>query len=146
MSEDLYLDMNNVSILVLGAGELGMAVLRSLAKRVALFSGTTLTVLLRPSTITSHDPSKQRDLAALQSLGVKFLPGDLTASTTDLATLFRNFHTVIGCTGFVAGSSTQLKLARAVLDADVRRYIPWQFGVDYDIIGRGSVQDLFDCL
>lgn len=137
--------MNNISILVLGAGELGLAVLRSLAKRVALFPSTTLTVLLRPSTITSHDPRKQRDLAALQSLGVKFLPGDLAAdSTADLAALFRNFHTVIGCTGFVAGRSIQLKLARAVLDADVRRYFPWQFGVDYDVIGRGSAQDLFD--
>ena len=137
--------MNNISILVLGAGELGLAVLRSLAKRVALFPSTTLTVLLRPSTITSHNPRKQRDLAALQSLGVKFLPGDLAAdSTADLAALFRNFHTVIGCTGFVAGRSIQLKLARAVLDADVRRYFPWQFGVDYDVIGRGSAQDLFD--
>lgn len=137
--------MNNVSILVLGAGELGMAVLRSLAKRVALFSGTTLTVLLRPSTITSQEPSKQRNLATLQSLGIKFIPGDLAASSiADLAVLFRNFHTVIGCTGFVAGSTIQLKLARAVLEADVRRYIPWQFGVDYDVIGRGSAQDLFD--
>jgi len=35
-------------------------------------------------------------------------------------------------------------LARAVLDAGVRRYVPWQFGVDYDVIGRGSAQDLFD--
>jgi hypothetical protein len=26
----------------------------------------------------------------------------------------------------------------------VPRYIPWQFGVDYDAIGRGSPQDLFD--
>lgn len=26
----------------------------------------------------------------------------------------------------------------------MKRYIPWQFGVDYDIIGRGSAQDLFD--
>ena len=59
--------MNNTPILVLGAGELGMAVLRNLAKRVALFSGTTLAVLLRPSTIASNDPSKQREIAALHS-------------------------------------------------------------------------------
>lgn len=132
-------------ILVLGAGELGMSVLRNLAKHAASFSGTTLTVLLRPSTIASHAPSKQRDIAELHSLGVKFLFGDLVAdSTTDLSALFRDFHTVIGCTGFVAGRSIQLKLARAVLDADVRRYFPWQFGVDYDVIGRGSAQDLFD--
>jgi len=26
----------------------------------------------------------------------------------------------------------------------VKRYFPWQFGVDYDAIGRGSAQDLFD--
>lgn len=35
-------------------------------------------------------------------------------------------------------------MARAVLAAGVRKYIPWQFGVDYDVIGRGSGQDLFD--
>ena len=62
-------------ILVLGAGELGMSVLRNLAKRAASFSGTTLTVLLRPSTIASHAPSKQQDIAELHSLGVKFLFG-----------------------------------------------------------------------
>ena len=37
----------------------------------------------------------------------------------------------------------QIKLAHAVLEACVQRYIPWQFGVDYEIIGRGSAQDLF---
>jgi hypothetical protein len=51
---------------------------------------------------------------------------------------------VIGCTGFVAGSGIQRKLAHAVLDASVKRNFPWQFGVDYDVIGRGSAQDLFD--
>ena len=51
---------------------------------------------------------------------------------------------MVGCTGFVGGAGTQRKLARAVLDAGVRRYVPWQFGVDYDAIGRGSAQDLFD--
>ncbi|WP_319422383.1 aromatic alcohol reductase [Pleurocapsa sp. FMAR1] len=137
--------MNNTPILVLGAGELGMAILRNLAKRAALFPGTTLTVLLRPSTINSHDPSKLRKLDELQSLGVRFLPSDLaTDSICDLSRLFKDFHTVIGCTGFVAGRDIQLKLARAVLDASVKRYFPWQFGVDYDIIGKGNSQDLFD--
>jgi hypothetical protein len=55
--------MNDTQILVLGAGELGMAVLRSLAKHLALHSGTTLTVLLRPSTIASDSPSKQQEIA-----------------------------------------------------------------------------------
>ena len=136
--------MNNTSILVLGAGELGMAVLRRLAKRAARSSETTITVLLRSSSIHSAAPDKQLDIAELRSLGVNFLPGDLADSTSDLAALFKDFHTVISCTGFVTGRGFQLKLARAVLDAGVKRYFPWQFGVDYDVIGRGSAQDLFD--
>jgi len=35
----------------------------------------------------------------------------LKTSETDLATRFGQFNTVIGCTGFVAGRSIQLKLA-----------------------------------
>lgn len=136
--------MNNTSILVLGAGELGMAVLRNLAKHAARFSGTTITVFLRPSAIDSKDPEKQRDIAELNSLGVKFLSGDLSSSAGELSAIFKAFHTVISCTGFVTGSGFQLKLASSIINAGVKRYFPWQFGVDYDSIGRGSAQDLFD--
>jgi hypothetical protein len=136
--------MNN-SILVLGAGELGMSIIRHLAKRTNQAADTSVTVLLRLATITSADAEKQRDIAELRSLGVKFLPGDLADSTADLSALFKDFNTIISCTGFVTGAGGfQLKLARAVLDAGVKRYFPWQFGVDYDSIGRGSAQDLFD--
>lgn len=55
--------MKDTSILVLGTRELGMAVLRHLAKHAARFSGTTVTVLLRPSSIHSPIPDKQQDLA-----------------------------------------------------------------------------------
>src|ERR1700722_10277445 len=136
--------MNDTSILVLGAGELGMSVLRNLARHADSSAGTTVTVLLRLSSINPEAPGKQRDLAELRSLGVRFLAGDLADPTTDLPSLFRGYHTVIGCTGFVTGRGFQLKLARAVLEAGVKRYFPWQFGVDYDVIGRGSAQDLFD--
>jgi hypothetical protein len=133
------------SILVLGAGELGMEILRSLSKRVGQRSDGDLTVLLRPSTLASDDPAKQRDIAELRSLGVKFLAGDLVQhSAAELARLFKDFHTVIGCTGFVTGRRILLKQAQAALEAGVQRFVPWQFGVDYDIIGRGSAQDLFD--
>ena len=105
----------------------------------------TLHVLLRPTTIASTDPAKRRDVAAVRSLGVGIVPGDLAAaSAADMAALFRPHDTVVSCTGFVGGPGTQLKLARAALDAGVGRYFPWQFGVDYDVIGRGSAQDLFD--
>ncbi len=136
---------DNTSILVLGAGELGMSLLRSLARRAALSSGTTVAVLLRPSTIDSTEPAKQQDVGELRSLGIELVPGNLVSSSIDeLAALFKRFHTVVSCTGFVAGRGMQLKLARAVLEAGVKRYFPWQFGVDYDVIGRGSAQDLFD--
>ena len=134
-----------LSILVLGAGELGLPVLRHLVKHVARLPGSTLSVLLRPATIASRDTDKQRDLATLRALGIHFVPGDLAADPAEaLASTFIPFHTVVGCTGFVGGSGTQRKLARAVLGAGGRRYVPWQFGVDYDALGRGSAQNLFD--
>lgn len=137
--------MDNTSILVLGAGELGMPVLRNLAKQAARFSNTTVTALLRPSTIESKDANKQRDIAELYHLGISLLSGDLSSSVTELSAIFKDFDIVISCTGFVTGSGgLQIKLATAILDAGVKRYFPWQFGVDYDIVGRGSAQDLFD--
>ena len=133
------------SILVLGAGELGMAVLRHLAQRAASAPELALSVLLRPEGDRADDLRKRKQTSELRSLGVGFVFSDLAQSSeTDLATLFGQFHTVIGCTGFVAGRSIQLKLARAALAGGVKRYLPWQFGVDYDVIGRGSAQDLFD--
>ena len=78
-------------------------------------------------------------------MGVEFVIADLAANSTNaLAEIFRSFHTVVGCTGFASGTPIQLKLCQAVIAAGVSRYIPWQFGVDYDIIGRGSAQALFD--
>ncbi|KAI9842470.1 MAG: hypothetical protein M1837_007139 [Sclerophora amabilis] len=132
------------SILVFGAGQLGMAVLRGLSKHAAQ-TGISITVLLRSKTIYSDEPSKQREVSDINDLGVSFLAGDLVESSEDeLSRLFRPFQTIIGCTGFVAGPNTQIKLARAVLKSGVKRYVPWQFGVDYDAIGRGCAQDLFD--
>ena len=133
---------------MLGAGELGQAVLRHLCERATASGGgdgADVSVLLRPATIGSDNPGKRRDLSTLRDLGIRIVPGDLAVdSPDDLAARFRGFHTVVGCTGFVGGSGTQRKLARAVLDAGGRRYVPWQFGVDYDALGRGSAQNLFD--
>jgi hypothetical protein len=102
-------------------------------------------VLLRPSSLRTDDPQKQRDLATLRALGVQIVSGDLLAQpAAELAALFGRFGTVVSCTGFVGGPGVQRKIARAELDGGVRRFVPWQFGVDYDLIGRGSPQDLFD--
>ena len=136
--------MTQQRILVLGAGELGMSVLRNLARRAGA-STLSISVLLRPSTIQSVNPTKQRELDELRALGIAVVPADLAADSVEtLADVFSQFDTVVSCTGFVGGKGVQLKIARAALNAGVPRFFPWQFGVDYDVIGRGSAQDLFD--
>ncbi len=133
------------SILVIGAGELGMPVLRNLARKAKQHQGATISVLLRAATVESSDPVKQRDVSEIRELGIHIVTGDiLTASISDLAKIFAPFDTVIGCAGFSAGRNTPMKLAKAALEAKLKRYFPWQFGVDFDVIGRGSPQDLFD--
>jgi len=137
--------MGSERILVLGAGELGMAVLRALTGSAGRSGTAAVSVLLRPATVESSDPAKQHEVARIRQWGVAIEPGDVVAWTSaQLAEVFGGFDTVISCVGFAAGVGTQLKLARAALAAGVRRFIPWQFGVDYDVIGRGSPQDLFD--
>jgi len=132
------------SILLLGAGELGTAVLHSLKTHPSL-KATKITLLLRPSTLSSSSPTKQSELATYRSSAIALLPGDIAHDTeTHLTSLFAPFDTVISCTGMALPPGTQLKLTRAMLAAGVRRYFPWQFGVDYDTIGRASAQDLFD--
>lgn len=132
------------SILVLGAGELGMAVLRPLARRAAA-SGVAVSVLLRAATIASAEPAKRTEVEELRALDVALVAGDIAAtSEEELAAQFAPHDEVLSCIGFAAGRGTQLKLARAALRAGVRRYFPWQFGVDYEVLGRGSAQDLFD--
>lgn len=131
-------------ILVIGAGELGLEVLRSLSQHPKS-DQASLSVLLRPSSTTSTQPEKIQQRQLLHSLNVQPVPGNIVEDSEEaLASTFASFDSIIGCTGFVAGSGTQLKITRAVLRAQVARYIPWQFGVDYDVIGRGSGQDLFD--
>ena len=130
--------------LVLGAGELGMAILRHLAPRQKA-AGRALAVLVTPGSIDAPTMRQRQDHAVLGALEVSLVPFDLAQrSEEELVTLLRPFDTVINCTGFVAGPGTQLRLTRAVLAAGVRRHIPWQFGVDYDIVGKGSGQPVFD--
>jgi len=133
------------SILVLGAGELGLPVLRNLARVAARAPGSTVSVLLRASTIDTQVPEKKADIDELRSLGIQMVAADLVNDSIDqLADVFSRFDTVIGCAGMVAGRETPMKLATAALRSGVKRYFPWQFGVDFEAIGRGSPQDLFD--
>ena len=133
------------SILVLGAGELGLPVLRNLARRAKSVAGSKISVLLRASAVESSEPAKQRDISEIRSLGIEIVLGDLVKSSIDeLAVVFARYDTVIGCAGYAAGINTPMKLARAALQSGIPRYFPWQFGVDFDVIGRGGPQDIFD--
>ena len=128
------------TILVLGAGELGLAVLRELAAREAQVS-----VMLRPAALDATSAEKRQTLEELHALGINVVTGDVASdSEAQLAALFSRFDTVLSCLGFAAGAGAQIKLARTALRSEVKRYLPWQFGVDYDVIGRGSPQNLFD--
>ncbi|KAK1660083.1 isoflavone reductase [Colletotrichum godetiae] len=134
-----------MSILVLGAGELGTAILNALTSHSSRPPNSPISVLLRPSTISSSDRSKAKSIAHFTSLGISLEPGDVVHdSLQSLASIFAKYDIVISCTGFVGPVGTQLRICEAVLLAKVRRYFPWQFGVDYDVIGRGSTQTLFD--
>jgi len=130
-------------ILVLGAGQLGMAVLRALAPRIRA-AGNSITCLVAPQMLNNPSEQEKANLEELRSLGVTVISLDLSADEDSLAEAFRPYRTVVNCTGFVAGPGTQLRITRAVIKAGVRRYFPWQFGVDYDIVGRGSGQPVFD--
>jgi hypothetical protein len=130
-------------ILVLGAGQLGMAVLRALAPRIRA-ANEALAVLVAPQMVDAPSEQDAASLAELRELGVKIIGFDLASDEKALSSVFRSYRTVVNCTGFVAGPGTQLTITRTVLAAAVKRYFPWQFGVDYDIVGRGSGQPVFD--
>ena len=131
--------------LVLGAGELGMAVLRALSERRGVLRSPALTVLLRPIGDATSNRDVEEQAESLNALGVTIVRADLASNDqAALAAMFAPFSTVICCTGFVGGPGTQRKITGAVLQAGVARYVPWQFGVDYDKVGYGSGQDVWD--
>lgn len=101
--------------------------------------------MLRASTIKSDSSIKQRDVAEIRDLHIEIVAGDLVNSSVDeLASLFSHYDTVIGCAGYAAGIHTPMKLAKAAVQSGIPRYFPWQFGVDFEAIGRGGPQDIFD--
>lgn len=135
------------NVLVLGAGELGLAVLEALARHPKR-NHCAITVALRQATLDSAAPDKKRLIQQIRALDVRFEAADVEqASASALAAIFARYDTVVSCTGMGLPAGTQTKLARAALEANAAarvRFVPWQFGMDYDAIGAGSSQDLFD--
>jgi hypothetical protein len=132
------------TILVLGGGQLGMAVLEALAQH-SRRGDARVAVLLRPSTLDSTVPEKQHMVQHIKALGASLKAADVAVATvSELATVFAAHDIVVSCNGMTLPSGTQSKIAEAALEAGVKRFFPWQFGMDYDVIGQGSSQDLFD--
>ncbi|KAL6804826.1 hypothetical protein GGI42DRAFT_304722 [Trichoderma sp. SZMC 28013] len=131
------------NILVLGAGELGLAVLEGLSRHPKRNHGK-ITVMMRQATLDSAAPDKKKLVQQIRALGVDFEAADVVqASVSELAAIFTRYDTVVSCNGMGLPPGTQTKLSQAALEAKVR-WFPWQFGMDYDAIGLGSSQDLFD--
>lgn len=142
MNTTTSLDMKG--ILVLGAGQLGLAVLKHLQPRVEEL-GAEIHVLVSPTSMDKNGSLIDEQHKHLVAKGVRFEGIDLTTiSDSELVAYFAKFKTIINCTGFFAGPGSQIRITSAVLDAKVQRYFPWQFGVDYDIVGKGSGQPVFD--
>jgi len=136
-------------ILVLGAGELGTAIATSLLSHPAYdVSTTSLTFVVRPATLKSLESGSATDrtkaLETFRTKGVLFAAADLVAdSEQSLAELFRKYNIVIHAGAMTLPEGTQLKVTRSALAAGVDEYIPWQWGVDYDAIGKSGGLGLF---
>jgi len=136
-------------ILILGAGELGTAIISSLLSHAAYDgSDASLTFVVRLETLKALDfePSSDRtkSLQAFRSKGVLFTSADLVADSEQaLADLFGRYTCLIHAGAMTLPEGTQLKVTRAALAAGVDEYIPWQWGVDYDVIGRSGGTGLF---
>lgn len=133
------------SILVLGAGELGLQVLRAMSNKSQEHTHVKINVLLRSEAANAVSGPYKARLDELIKLGITVVEGDLQKNNIDeLSEIFDSFDAVINCSGFVGGPGTQIKITQAVLKAAVPRYFPWQFGVDYDVVGKGSGQQVWD--
>jgi hypothetical protein len=121
-------------ILLLGAGELGTALLPHLLT-------PTITLTLGVRSFAAHIPLI-RTHPSLDLISI-----DTTAPSADLVSTFSQYDVLISATGFGQDPSVFSKLAREVLEAGKLReergegrlwFFPWQWGVDYDVTGDGA--------
>lgn len=92
------------TVLILGAGELGLPVLRAMSQQARLHHALKISVLLRPEAaraVTGPHRARRDELARL---GIAVVEGDLQQNSADeLSALLRCFDAVINCSGFVGG-------------------------------------------
>ena len=124
---------NPTQILLLGAGELGTALHAALSS----LPTTHLTIGVRNPSKHTHLHSPTTSLTAL----------DLTSPSDTLIPHFATYDTIISATGFASSPGSVTKLATEILSAGKLRarrgeprlwFFPWQWGVNYDVIGDGA--------
>jgi hypothetical protein len=125
---------SQTKILLLGAGELGSAILQ----HISSLPNTHITIGVRKPSSYQHLASPATTLLSL----------DLSAPSSDLIPVFAAFDIILSCTGFGADVTSVKKLAIEILEAGKLRktqqkegklwFFPWQWGVDYDITGDGK--------
>lgn len=136
-------------VLILGAGELGLAITEAILDHQAFDAATiSLTLAIRAGTLASLEADdgspRTRELIPFRNRGVLFTSCDLVADAEEeLSKLFAQYHTVLHAGAMTLPAGTQLKVTRAALAASVDEYMPWQLGVDYDVIGPEGGQGLF---
>lgn len=101
------------TVLILGAGELGLPVLRAMSRQARLHHALNISVLLRPEAARAVTGPHRARRDALARLGIAVVEGDLQQNSVDeLSTLLRGFDAVINCSGFVGGAGTQIKITQ----------------------------------
>ncbi|KAL1835731.1 hypothetical protein VTJ49DRAFT_6156 [Mycothermus thermophilus] len=137
------------SILLLGSGELGTAILHSLTAHPSYNPAVTtkLSILRRPESLASGTQSSLPTPLGRggRTVTITYEAADLAHDPIPtLAALFRTYDVVIHAGGFTAPRGTLLRVAEAAVQAGVKRFFPWQFGADYEAIaaagGGGGVE------
>lgn len=118
---------HHLNLLIVGAGELGEAILSALASHPSTTNSTStkIDVLLRKESINSpSSPSKQASNQRLRSLGATLVPGNFVDDpVSSLASTFEKYDVVIQAGGYGLPKGTQIKSASAALQAGVKRYL-----------------------
>ena len=117
-------------VLVIGYGTAGSVILRALAAQPDRFRTS---MLVRPDSIVS----KKEALEAFRQLGIAVLPGDVTADVETLTSLLQGVDVLITALSLPM-MAAQVPLAQAALAAGVKRFLPTEWGMDVERMGKDS--------
>ncbi|KAJ3004448.1 hypothetical protein HKX48_001225 [Thoreauomyces humboldtii] len=131
-----------IRVAIVGAtGNLGTAITNAL-----LSHGDKVQVTLLLRALPADAPAaKQAGRTALLDQGARAIDIDVqSASIEELATALRDTDVVLSTVGIELLKEGQLKLVEAAKIAGVKRFIPSEFGIDMDKVGRGGPVSVWD--